>query len=104
MIKYIRASSQLVKIDTDNFDNIEAIDRSSHAIDWLWIVPEDGICEGKEVKKDDVIVHLYGGHNTGARTVIIPKSEYTEHVIEYNAPREDECSDDCDCCEAKQAA
>lgn len=103
MIKYVVAGPRLVKVDTDNFDNIEAIDHSSHAIDWLWIVPEDGICEGKEVKKDDVIVHLYGGRNTGARTVVIPKSEYTAHVIEYNTPMKKECLGDCDCCEAKQA-
>lgn len=103
MIKYIRANSQLVKVDTDNFDNIEAIDRSSHAIDWLWIVPEDGICEGKEVKKGDVIIRLYCNYNTDAKTVVIPKGEFAEHLIKYNAPREDECSDDCDCCEAKQA-
>lgn len=104
MIKYVRADSQLIKVDTDNFDNIEAINRSSLAIDWLWIVPEDGICEGKEVKEGDAILRLYAGHNTGAKTVVIPKGEYTAHVIEYNTPREDECSDDCCCCEAKQIA
>lgn len=104
MIRYVRASSQLVKIDTDNLDNIEAIDRSSHAIDWLWIVPEDGVCEGKEVKKGDVIMHLYGGRNIGDRTVVIPKGEYTAHVIEYNAPIEKELTDDCNCCIPERAA
>ena len=104
MIKYVRASSQLVKIDTDNFDNIEAIDHSYHPIDWIWIIPEDGICEDKEVKKDDVIVRLYGNYNTDAKTVIIPKGEFTEHLIKYNARREKGCSCDCNCCEAKQAA
>ncbi len=104
MIKYLRASSHLVKVDTDNFDNIESIDRISHAIDWIWIVPEDGICEDKEVKKGDVVIRLYGNHNADAKTVIIPKGEFAEHLIKYNAPREDECLGDCDCCEAKQAA
>lgn len=105
MIKYLRASSTLVKVDTDNFDNIEAINRtSSHAIDWIWIVPEDGICEDKEVKKGDVVIRLYGNHNTDAKTIVIPKGEFAEHLIKYNAPRQDECSDDCCCCEAKQIA
>lgn len=104
MIKYVRASSQLIKIDTDNFDNIEAIDRSSHAIDWIWIVPEDGVCEDMEVKAGDILMHLYGNYNTEAATVVIPKGKFTEHLIKYNAPRENECLGDCDCCEAKQAA
>ena len=104
MIKYVVAGPRLVKVDTDNFDNIGAIDHSSHAIDWLWIVPEDGICEDKEVKKGDIIIRLYGCNNTGAKTVVIPKGEFAEHVIKYNAPREKGCSCDCDCCELKQAA
>ena len=101
MIKYVRANSQLVKIDTDNFDNIEVIDYSSHAIDWIWIVPEEGIVEDKEVKKGDIIIRLYGNYNTDARTVVIPKGEFTEHLIKYNTPREKECLDDCDNCETR---
>lgn len=104
MIKYVRASSQLIKIDTDNFDNIEAIDRSSHAIDWIWIVPEDGVCEDKEVKKGDIVMRLYSSYNTDAKTVVIPNGEFTEHLIKYNTPREEKCKcldDCCDCCEAK---
>ena len=104
MIKYVRASSKLVKIDTDNFDNIETIDHSSTAIDWVWIVPEDGIFEGKEVKEGDIIMRLYGNYNTDARTVVIPKGEFTEHLIKYNTSSAKECLSDCNCCEAKQAA
>ena len=105
MIKYIRANSQLVKVDTDNLDNIETIGYDSHAIDWLWIIPEDGVCEDKEVKKGDILIRLYSNYNTDARTVVIPKCEFTEHLIKYNAPSEKkECLGDCDCCEAKQAA
>lgn len=105
MIKYIRASSQLVKVDSDNFDNIKTIDRVSNAIDWVWVIPEDGICEDKEVKEGDVVIRLYGNYNTDARTIVIPKGEFTEHLIKYNTPRNKECSDNCnDCCELKQAA
>ena len=104
MIKYVVAGPRLVKVDTDNFDNIEAIDHSSHAIDWLWIVPEDGICEDKEVKKGDIIIRLYGCDNTDARTVVIPKGEFAEHVIKYNSPKGNRCLGDCNFCEAERAA
>lgn len=104
MIKYIRAIAQLVKIDTDNFDNIETINRSSHAIDWIWIIPEDGICEGKEVKKGDIVVSLFGNYNTDSKMIVIPNGEFTEHLIKYNAPREKELTDDCNCCIPERAA
>lgn len=104
MIKYVRANSQLVKVDVNNFDNIETVDHSSNAIDWIWIVPEDGVCEGKEVKKGDIIMRLYGNYNTDAKTVVISNGEFVEHLIKYNAPIKMGCLNDCDCCEAKQPA
>ena len=114
MIKYIlpKNSRSLIKINTEDLNDIRENDYHRINIDWLWIVDEDGEFNGKQVNKGDIIISFYGmpGVDNSRETVIVKDealkdyyARYDEAESEYqnklNEKPQPCCDDCCDCCE-----
>lgn len=114
MIKYIlpKNGRPLIKINTEDLNDIRENDYHRINIDWLWIVDEDGEFNGKQVNKGDIIISFYGmpGVDNSRETVIVKdealkdyyarydeaESEYQNKLNEKSQPCCDDC---CNCCE-----
>ena len=114
MIKYIlpKNGRPLIKINTEDLNDIRENDYHRINIDWLWIVDEDGESKGKQVNNGDIIISFYGmpGVDISRETVIVKdealkdyyarydeaESEYQNKLNEKSQPCCDDC---CNCCE-----
>ena len=111
MIKYLlpKDCRNLIKINTEDLDNIKTTAYHRINIDWLWIADEDGEFNGKQVNKGDIIISFYGmpGVDNSRETVIVKDealkdyyARYDEAEKEYETKISTTCDDCCDKCAA----
>lgn len=99
------------KVDIVN-NKIDLLDNVYGLIDWMWLIPEDGIftANGEKIKvvKDDILLCLYSYNKTGGREsrtfCVVKNEEWVNHIkarIEYEKEANKCCDSDCEkcCCE-----
>lgn len=107
MIKYLlpKDCRNLIKINTEDLDNIKTTAYHRMNIDWLWIADEDGEFNGKQVNKGDIIISFYGmpGVDNSRETVIVKDEilkdyyrRFDEAQVKYEANMQN--PKPCDCC------
>ena len=103
MIKYIAPENNrvLIKINTENVDNIKIVESTQTNIDWMWIADEDGEFEGKTVKKGNVIIKFYDNYNSLENEFIIIDNEELTDIYKKIAEKRqqylDSVASKCDC-------
>lgn len=103
MIKYIAPenSRALIKINTENVDNVKIVESTQTNIDWMWIADEDGEFEGKSVKKGNVIIKFYDNYNSlENKFIIIDNEELTDiykKIAEKRQQYLDSVASKCEC-------
>ena len=111
MIKYLLSKDcrNLIKINTEDLDNIKTIAYQRFNIDWLWIADEDGEFNGKQINKGDIIISFYGmpGVDNSRETVIVKDealkdyyARYGEAKKEYETKISTPCDECCNTCAA----
>lgn len=106
MIKYLlpKDCRNLIKINTEDLNDIKSTSYHRINIDWLWVVDEDGEFNGKPVSKGDIIISFYGmpGVDNSRETVIVKDEilkDYYRRFDEAQAKYEAKNSIECDCCD-----
>lgn len=93
MIKYIlpQDSRLLIKVDTENVENISTVDYTDSRINWLWVVDEDGELEGKPIKKGNVVISFYSTsyYDAKDKIIILDNPELTEFYKEMKEAKQD---------------
>lgn len=105
MIKYIlpESSRTLIKINTEDLNNVETKDYHRINIDWLWIADEDGEFNGKQINKGDIIISFYGmpGKDNSREALVVTDGALKDYYARYDeAEKEFEVKNsiECDCC------
>lgn len=106
MIKYIAPENcrVLIKINTEDTDNIKIVESTNTNIDWMWIADEDGEFEGKPVKKGNVIIKFYDNYDSlENQFIVIDNEELTNIYTTIAAKRQqylDSVAKKCECAES----
>lgn len=105
MIKYIAPENcrVLIKINTEDTDNVKVVESTNTSIDWLWIADEDGEFNGKPVKKGNVIIKFYCNYVSEEEMFVVIDDEEITNVYATIAKRRQEYLDsienkDCKIC------
>lgn len=103
MVKYYEVEGRLVKL-TD--DKVTSVFNCYVSIDRYNLIEEDGIFDGKEVHKGDVIVMLYDVNENKNRAYFILNSDSIisnkilrkkEDSLKRENEKEAPCNCECDC-------
>ena len=105
MIKYLlpKDCRNLIKINTEDLNDVKTTSYHRINIDRLWIVDEDGEFNGKQVSKGDVIISFYGmpGKDNSREALIIKDEVLKDYYARYDEAEKEyeaENSIECDCC------
>lgn len=105
MIKYLlpKDCRNLIKINTEDLNDVKTTSYHRTNIDWLWIVDEDGEFNGKQVSKGDVIISFYSmpGKDNSREAVIVKDEALKDYYARYDeAEKEYEAKNSigCECC------
>lgn len=99
MKNYYTIFNNIVAFENNKFQEIE----SDYLIyDRLFIVPEDGVLDGKEVHAGDIVMTFYGTDMNGNKFFIFDKDSTFADILKKNRERKYEnmkecvpCSDVC---------
>lgn len=110
MIKYLMTEgySRMVIFDTKNED-ISTVNYTRDNIDYIYIFPEDGVFDGKDVHKGDILFWMYpiGNRRDGKSEAIIVTDEklkdfyqrlqrfYEEQELKRNNNMDCDCAEPC---------
>lgn len=89
MKKYVTSNRDLIVFDTDTMD-VDTVASCRHAIDWMYVAPDDGVLnDGTPVKKGQIIMLMYGFDKAGLpklsrKTIVIQDEVFAEHVRKFN--------------------
>ena len=108
MIKYIVPENcrALIKINTEDAENVKIIEYTNTNINYLWIVDEDGEFNGKPVKKGNIIIKFYDNYTSSSENMfVIVNNEELTNTYAAIAKRRQEYLDsiknkDCEGCQS----
>lgn len=89
MIKYIipeESSRSIIKFDTGTLKPVLLYANTTY-IDWMWIADEDGVYEGKPVKKGNIIIRFYNNYGAEKASIIVLDAPELTNI--YNQIEED---------------
>lgn len=108
MIRYIAPENcrVLIKINTEDTENVKIVESTNTNIDWLWIADEDGEFKGKPVKKGNAIIKFYDNYASPENMFVVIDDEELTNVYAAIAKRRQEYLDsiknkDCEACQPK---
>lgn len=106
MKTYIHFNTTIASVEAENNDlsklKITALESDYLRYSRLFIVPEDGIIDGREVHAGDIVMTIYGCTGNEDDYVIFPSTDqFTQHFIkqvEEDKKRRDLPTADEPCC------
>lgn len=106
MKTYIQFNTIIISVEAENNDlsklKITKLENDYLHHSRFYIVPEDGIIDGREVHAGDVVMTIYGDTNNEDRYVIFPSTDqFTQYFVkqvEEDKKRRDLPDADGPCC------